>query len=81
MSSLISLCLKPRSSLQPTLGDPYDSAAAFFCSKALTLPHMSMILAASGDTGFWNGGGCGSTLGKSFRNRDARVERSIRSCR
>ena len=35
-----------------TLATPYDGATAFFCSKAFTLPHMSMILAASGDTGF-----------------------------
>jgi hypothetical protein len=35
-----------------TLATPYDGAAAFFCSKAFTLPHMNMILAASGDTGF-----------------------------
>jgi hypothetical protein len=35
-----------------TLATPYDGAAPFFCSKAFTLPHMNMILAASGDTGF-----------------------------
>jgi hypothetical protein len=35
-----------------TLATPYDGAAAFFCSKAFVLPHMNMILAASGDTGF-----------------------------
>jgi hypothetical protein len=35
-----------------TLVTPYDGDAAFFSSKAFMLPHMNMILAASGYTGF-----------------------------
>ena len=62
-----------------TLATPYDGAAAFLSSKAFTLPHMSMILAASGDTGFLERWWSISTLGKSFRELRRSRGRSIRA--